>query len=76
MEEELVFQVDVFFADNPDDSGIEILTPEELLEKYPWLSQFQGDIEEGLFSMQLTTGLTGITIHCPSLIPVSVPQES
>lgn len=74
MEEELVFQVDTFFADDPDSSSIDILTPKELLERYPWLSQFQGDIEEGLFSMQLTVALYGITIHCPALIPVAVPE--
>lgn len=74
MEEELVFQVDTFFADDPDNSSIDILTPEELLKAYPWLRQFQSDIEEGLFSMQLTVALYGITIHCPSYIPVAVPE--
>ena len=74
-ESEMVYQVDVSYADDPEGDTLDIITPAELLVRYPWTRPFQAAIEAGMFQARVMFDLTLVVIHPPSHIPVTVPQE-
>lgn len=67
---EMVYRIDVTYADDPEGNYTESLTAPEIIAKYPWLARFLADMNEGLFTMTLVAGLVKIKINWPTPVPV------